>query len=266
MGLVVGLLFAAGVLAMWTSSVPKPRPAQSHPIVSRSHLAAVGGAAAGGVGALILTGLPIVGVMALVVGAYVPTALRSRQRKRQASVRAHAWPEVIDSLVSAVRAGMSLPEALSSVGMRGPDCLKSEFAAFADDYRTTGQFDTAIANLRDRLKDPVADRVCEAMLVAREVGGSDLGQMLRTLSDFVRQDLRLRDEVTARRSWTVNGARLAVAAPWIVLVLLSSQPEVVEAYRSAEGIVVLSASALICVLAYWLMSKIAELPAPGRLS
>lgn len=266
MGLVVGLLFAAGVLAMWTSSPTSPRPGLPRRVVSRSQLAAVGGALAAGASALVLTGLPVVGAMALVVGAYVPTALRSRQRKRQKAVRAHAWPEVIDSLVSAVRAGMSLPEALSSIGSRGPDCLRSEFVAFADDYRTTGQFDTAIANLRDRLADPVADRVCEAMLVAREVGGSDLGQMLRTLSDFVRQDLRLRDEAIARRSWTVNGARLAVAAPWIVLVLLSSQPEVVDAYRSAEGMVVLSAAAVICVFAYWLMSRIAELPTQGRLT
>ena len=53
--------------------------------------------------------------------------------------------------------------------------------------------------------------------MAREVGGTDLGRLLRTLSAFLREDARTRAELETRQGWTVNAARLAVAAPWIVL-------------------------------------------------
>jgi len=105
----------------------------------------------------------------------------------------------------------------------------------------------------------VADRIVEALLAARDVGGSDLGRMLRTLSDFVRQDLRFRGEAEARRSWTVrswtvNGARLAIAAPWLVLLLLSTRPEAAVAYQTSAGMFVLVACAGAC------MTRIGRLP------
>ena len=43
---------------------------------------------------------------------------------------------------------------------------------------------------------------------------------------FLREDARTRAELETRQSWTVNAARLAVAAPWAVLAMLSTNPRV----------------------------------------
>ena len=58
----------------------------------------------------------------------------------------------------------------------------------------------------------------------------------------------------------MNGARLAIAAPWIVLLLLSTRPEAASAYQTSAGVAVLVACAGACVLAYYLMTKIGRLP------
>ena len=79
----------------------------------------------------------------------------------------------------------------------------------------------------------------ETIRLAREVGGTDVGTVLRTLSAFLREDARTRAELEARQSWTVNAARVAVAAPWLVLLLLGSQPETARAYDTATGTAVL---------------------------
>ena len=92
-----------------------------------------------------------------------------------------------------------------------------------EDYRATGRFHDCLDRLKDRLSDPVADRIIESLRIAREVGGSDLGRLLRTLSAFLREDARTRAELETRQSWTVNAARLAVAAPWIVLAHAGAQ-------------------------------------------
>ncbi len=101
--------------------------------------------------------------------------------------------------------------------------------------------------------------------MAREVGGTDLGRLLRTLSAFLREDARTRAELETRQGWTVNAARLAVAAPWIVLALLSLRPEAVDAYNSRRRAWSCSPSAAaLCLVAYRVMVRIGRLPEEER--
>jgi tight adherence protein B len=199
------------------------------------------------------------------IGAYLPFAvLRGRARRRQREF-AEVWPEAVDKLASGIRAGLALPEALSGLGERGPEPLRAAFTAFALDYQASGRFVDALDRLKERLADPVGDRVVEALRVAREVGGGDLGRLLRSLSSFLRDDARTRSELESRQAWTVNGARLGVAAPWLVLLMLSFQRDVISRYASAAGVVVLLAGAGMCAAAYWLMVRIGRLPAERRI-
>ena len=85
----------------------------------------------------------------------------------------------------------------------------------------TGRFGECLDRLKDRLADPVGDRVVEGLRIAREVGGGELGRLLRNLSGYLRDEARTRSELESRQAWTVNGARLAVAAPWLVLLFMS---------------------------------------------
>jgi tight adherence protein B len=193
-----------------------------------------------------------------------PTALvRRRQRQRRQELR-DLWPDIVDNLASAVRAGMSLPEALTQLADRGPEALQAAFRRFGEDYRATGRFEACLDRLKARLADPVADRIVESLRVAREVGGSDLGRLLRTLSAFLREDARTRSELETRQGWTVNAARLAVAAPWVVLGMLATRPEAVDAYDSATGFVVLVIGGVVCFVAYRTMLRIGKLPEEER--
>jgi tight adherence protein B len=186
-----------------------------------------------------------------------------RARHRAAVLR-QLWPDVVDHLRSAIRAGLSLPEALIQLGDKGPAELRSVFRDFGADYRSGGQFDPALTRLKDRLADPVADRIVEALRLTRQVGGSDLGRLLGTLAEFLRESARTRSELEARQSWTVNAARLAVAAPWMVLVLLASRPEAVTAYNTPMGAAVLLGGLGVSLISYAIMLRIGALPEDER--
>ncbi len=196
--------------------------------------------------------------------ALAPRAVLRRRGHARTGARRDAWPEAVDHLVSGVRAGLSLPEALVALGTSGPAELRPAFARFAEDHRASGAFVACLERLGDELADPVGDRVVEALRLAREVGGTDLGGLLRNLSRFLREDARARGELEARQSWTVNAARVALAAPWLVLLLLATQSSTVQAYNSASGAVVLAAGGAMSYLAYRLMRRIGELPAERR--
>lgn len=278
-GALVGLGVGLGALlvllgATSTRSDREARVSRLRRLIDRAGLERVGpsgviGACAGlaivaGLLVLAISGVAVVGVLAAVVAGYLPVAvLRRRARSRSVALRS-AWPDAVDMLGSAVRAGMSLPEAVIDMGIRGPEALRPAFTAFAADYRASGSFALALERLKDSLRDPVADRVIVSLGIAREVGGSDLGRVLATLSDFLRQDARARGEIEARQSWTVNAARVAVAAPWITLLLLCTRPETVAAYSTPTGAAILIGSAALSVVAYRVMTAIGRLPDEPR--
>lgn len=281
MGVVAGLVLGAGLcLLLWAAtSEPPSRTGRgsSERLTDLLVQAGVTGVSAGGlVGASVLaglltvavvtglTGVPAVGLSFGLLAGSGPVALvRSRARRRRAALR-EVWPEVVDHLASAIRAGLSLPEALGQLGQRGPEQLRPAFRAFAEDHRVTGRFGDCLDALKARLADPVADRIVEALRLTRDVGGTDLGRLLRTLSHFLREDLRTRGELEARQSWTVNAARLAAAAPWVVLALLSTRPQAAAAYDTAAGALVLAGGGVSTVVAYQLMLRVARLPEDVR--
>jgi tight adherence protein B len=282
MGVVVGLLLGVGAFCVWWSFwTPTPRTAgrvtwqmrtrdlltqAGAPSVTPGML--VGACAALGVVTLLLglalTRSPAISACFAVLAAPGPVVLvRARARRRRRALR-DVWPEVVDHLASGVRAGLSLPEAVAQLGHRGPAELREPFSRFAHDYRAGGRFGDALDALKERLADPVADRIVEALRLTREVGGQDLGRLLRTLSGFLREDAATRGELEARQSWTVNGARVAVAGPWVVLALLSTRPETANAYDSPAGIAVLVTGGLCALVAYRVMLRIGRLPAERR--
>lgn len=281
MGALVGLMFGLGVFLVWRSfTPPRAGPARVTRRDRVTDLLVQAGvesvtpaalvASCLGVGLVVLVLMsavsrsPVIAVAFAVMASYTPVALvRFRARQRRAELR-DLWPEVVDNLASAVRAGLSLPEALIQVGARGPQELRRPFVRFGEDYRATGRFYDCLDRLKASLADPVGDRVVESLRMARQVGGSDLGRLLRTLSAFLREDARTRAELETRQGWTVNAARLAVGAPWIVLALLSLRPSAVDAYDSAAGLVVLGTGGGVCLLAYRLMVRIGRLPEEGR--
>jgi tight adherence protein B len=207
--------------------------------------------------------VPVSLCFSLMAGALPLSLVRMRARKRRAKLR-DLWPDVVDNITSGVRAGLALPEALSQLAVRGPAELRPAFAAFAEDYRTTGRFHDCLDRLKELLSDPVGDRIVESLRIAREVGGSDLGKLLRTLSSFLREDARTRSELETRQSWTVNAARLAAFAPWVILGLLALNGSSLAAYSSPTGWAVLAVGAGLCVLAYRVMVWIGRLPEDER--
>ena len=254
-GLALGLMLGAGLFLVWSSFWVPPAERRVTRNRLRDRLAdeiVQSGIPGLGVGTLIAFALGTFAIVfvifQLVVGA-APLALcfalmagwspivfvRVRARRRRARLR-ELWPDAIDNVASGVRAGLALPEALGQLSVRGPEGLS----------------------------DPVGDRLIESLRMAREVGGSDLGRLLRTLSIFLREDARTRAELETRQSWTVNAARLAVAAPWLVLLILSGRRESVAAYSSLTGVGVLAGGAAVSAIAYWAMLRIARLPEEGR--
>src|SRR4051794_18426144 len=282
MGVLLGLGVGIGLALVWSAFfVPRPPPrvrrtrGRVADLLARAGIAQVSASAFttlclvwGVAGALLMqavTGTPPVAVLFGAMAGFLPVLVVSGRARRRQRELAEVWPEAVDNLASAVRAGLSLPDALGQLSVRGPEPLRTSFDAFALDYQVAGRFGECLDRLKARLADPVGDRVIEGLRVAREVGGGELGRLLRNLSSYLRDEARTRSELEARQAWTVNGARLAVAAPWLVLLMMSFQPSVIRRYASPAGGLVLLVAAATCLVAYRLMMRIGRLPRERRI-
>jgi len=283
MTVILGALLAAGILLVLSPWLWPPRPARPVRAGGSSALrrlldgagfaaaatrtpvlAAAGLAAAAACTTWLVMGVPVLVLVAAVAAAGAPFVwLRSRAHRLRRTRRA-MWPDVCDLLIASVRAGMGLSDAVASLSYSAPAALRPAFDAFARDVAASGHFDSAAARLKTRLADPVADRIIETLRMARQVGGTELVPVLRSLASSVRAEAALRAEVDSRQSWIRGAAILGVVAPWVIVALLALRPEGVSAYSSPAGVALILAGAAVSIVAYRIMLRIGRLPEPRR--
>ena len=204
--------------------------------------------------------IPLSVVAGMVMGKAV---LANRIGARQRRLR-QAWPGIVDHLRQAVRSGASIADAVILTASHVPDELRESFRACAEHIEQGARLDDALAQLKDQLADPVADRIIESLRMAHEVGGRDLPRVLESLQASVRADIGVREDAMAKQSWIRAASRLGVAAPWLVLILLSGREETLSAYNTPVGAAIIVAGALVSALAFRMMRRLGQLPTDTR--
>ena len=189
--------------------------------------------------------------------------LRARENRSDSQLIS-AWPEVIDHLMSGIQSGLSLSESLVGLATRGPEILRPAFINFRDSLFHDGDLVSAIKELKTNFHHHGSDQIFEALLISKALGGSELLSILRTLGDFLRQDLALRREIEVKHNWIRNSAHMSAVAPWILLLLLSTQPSTAVAFSSPTGGLILVAGLVMTALAYLWMNKLGRLPQTPR--
>lgn len=206
-------------------------------------------------------------VIALAFGALAAgisfVTVRKKSHINEAALIA-AWPEVIDHLMSGIQSGLSLTESLAGLSTRGPEILRPAFVQFRATLYGSGDLTVAIDELKSMFSHHGSDQIFEALLISKTLGGSELLQILRTLGDFLRQDLALRREIDVKHGWIKNSAHISAAAPWILLLLLSTQPSTAKAYSTPTGAVILIAGLVMTAIAYLWMNRLGRLPQTPR--
>jgi len=141
---------------------------------------------------------------ALVAGAFAATfpvaSYRARRERRRIDAR-DAWPRMIEEMrLQTGSLGRSIPQALFEVGRRAPEELRPAFVAAEREWLLSTDFPRTVSTLKERLADPTADATLETLLVAYDVGGSDLERRLAALVEDRVQDLQGRKDAMAKQA------------------------------------------------------------------
>jgi len=195
--------------------------------------------------------------LSILAGAIPWIKSSAQERKKQKSIQ-DAWPEALDHINSAIKSGVSISQALANLAERGPIVLSPFFKEYKSQVNITGNLELALKNLCLSTQDPILKRLTKTILLVRQVGGAQVGSVLRTFTTFLRNDLTAKREIEMRHGWIANTARIASCAPWLLLIFLTFQPQTRTAYNTPTGAIVVLGGSLLIVVAYLWMKKSAQ--------
>ncbi|HUQ64437.1 MAG TPA: hypothetical protein VM121_11840 [Acidimicrobiales bacterium] len=205
---------------------------------------------------------------ALLIGGFTatwPIAAYRARRQRNREKANEAWPRMIEEIGLLTGAlGRSVPQALFEVGRSSPAEMRPAFAAAQREWSMSTDFRRTISTLKSRLADATADAACETLLVAHEVGGTDLERRLSALADDRLAHLHGRKDALAKQAAARFARRFVLFVPFGMALAGLSIGDGRAAYETPTGQVgVILAVAM--VIACWLWSgRIMQLPDEQR--
>ena len=217
---------------------------------------------AGGIGAALLTGLPVLAAAGAAGGvALVRGAAASRMRSRQL-IRQDAVLESVRMLRQLLETGAtSVHAAIAVLGERGPAPLRSEFRVIAGTSIGRRQ---AWSAARQRIGEPLFDMLAAAVLI-QGPGGGELAPLFADLETSVSGAQEVEREARALQVQARSAAAIIVSLPVVFLVVLSTlRSPYLDAYHEPAGQAFLLAMLGVMACSYVWMRRLLLLPGLQR--
>jgi tight adherence protein B len=215
-------------------------------------------------GALVFGALLPAAAVAGFAGSMPPAGWRHRRRARLAAAQ-ESWPRLIDEVrVLTGAGGRSVPQALFEAAERAPAELRPAFAEARRTWLLTTDLERTFAVVKDHLADPTADAACETLLVAHELGGSDLDGRLAALAEDRRLDTRCRKEARARQAGVRFARRFVLVVPLGMAAAGLTVGNGRSAYASPGGQVAVVVALGLVMACWWWSGRILRLPTERR--
>lgn len=202
--------------------------------------------------------------IALFAGSFPIASHRTRVARRR-SAAMDAWPRLLEELrIQTSSLGRSVPQALFEIGRHVPPELRAAFATAHREWLLSRDFTRTVRILKDGLDDPTADAALETLLVAHEVGGTDLDRRLEALIDDRIADAAGRKDARAKQAGARFARRFVILVPAGMAMAGMSVGTGRAAYETGSG-QVLVVVAILLVVACWVWAgRIMTLPREGR--
>jgi tight adherence protein B len=203
---------------------------------------------------------PAIGWAALIIGAFLPYSFVSYRRQKRFEKIEELFPEAIDTLARAVRAGHAFTTALEMISNEVSEPLAGEFRQLYEEQKFGMPVRDALMNLTERVPLVDVKFFVTAVMLQRETGGN-LAEILDNLSYVIRERFKIQRQV---RVHTAQG-RLTMALlmgmpPTVVAILLVFSPDFVRPlFYDPIGHTLLVVSIALQTIGYFVIRKIIKI-------
>jgi tight adherence protein B len=207
----------------------------------------------------ILTKVIIVAPAFVILGLLTPGLLLRRKNNKSTELKMNQWLVLIDEIASGVRAGLTISESLSQSLNKSEEPLRQDLIEAVLEFNRSGQVSNVMKILQTQISDPVGIATLKLLAIVLKTGSNDLATSLNILSNTSRENINLIQELKAKQAWVLNGAKISIIAPWVVLLTLWTQESVRTAYQNFMGQIILLLIAVIGIVGYVVMKKIGKI-------
>jgi tight adherence protein B len=214
----------------------------------------------------VLTGLGVTALMsslwaglisALAVAAVPWLVIRRLAEKRRVQIEDQLADAMV-SFSSAVRSGLSLPQALEILSQQCPRPIQQEFRQIFGEYRMGKTLEVCLREARERLRSQNFALFAAALEASRTSGGR-LNETVERIAISVRELQRLERKLQAETAQARKSALYMACAPPFILAIyyvFFDPLQTTRLFTEPAGIMMLSIAALLNVSAYLMARKI----------
>jgi len=181
-----------------------------------------------GESALVLSlrlGNPFVGAVGFLFFGSLPLLYVFQKRSRRMRRFSEQFPDAIDMMVSALRAGHGLSRAMQLVAMEAPEPIKSEFRKTFEEQNLGLPMKEALLKLADRVNNVDLRLFITAVVIQRESGGN-LTEILIKISKTIRARFALLGQIrvyTAQARFTAWVLGILPVAIGLIIYAINSE-------------------------------------------
>jgi len=176
-----------------------------------------------GVGLLVLlfSGFPQFAWLGALLGAFLPYSYASYKRTKRFQKFEEIFPEAIDTLARAVRAGHAFTTALELIANEIAEPVASEFRKLFEEQKFGLPVRDALVNLTERVPLVDVKFFVTAVMLQRETGGN-LAEILDNLSYVIRERFKIMRQVRVHTAQGRMTMMLLMGLPPIIIVTMQA--------------------------------------------
>ncbi len=210
-----------------------------------------------GVAFMVAGGSVLFGWAGLVLGFFIPYAYASHRRAKRFQRFEEKFPEAIDTLARAVRAGHAFTTALEMIANEISEPVAGEFRQLFEEQKFGLPVRDALLNLAARIPLVDVKFFVTAVMLQRETGGN-LAEILDNLSYVIRERFKILRQVrvhTAQGRLTM--VLLMALPPTIVVAMLTLNPSFIRPlFTDPLGHILIVAGIVLQTVGYFFIRRI----------
>jgi tight adherence protein B len=193
------------------------------------------------------------------IGVFIPHYLSGRMGRRRVGAFVGLFPEAIDLMVRALRAGLPITEAIVNAGQEIGDPIGVEFRGIEAGMRLGRDLDSLLWDIAKRIEVSEFRFFIIALNVQRETGGN-LAETLNNLSTVLRGRRAMRAKARAMSSEARASTMILGSLPVIVTIILSmtSPTYILPLFSDVRGLVLVGIAIAMLVIGITIMIKMAR--------
>jgi tight adherence protein B len=174
-----------------------------------------------GLAVLLFSPFPQFAWLGLILGAFLPYSYANYKRTKRFSKFEELFPEAIDTLARAVRAGHAFTTALELIASEIAEPVASEFRKLYEEQKFGLPVRDALINLTERVPLVDVKFFVTAVMLQRETGGN-LAEILDNLSYVIRERFKIMRQVRVHTAQGRMTMMLLMGLPPIIVVTMQA--------------------------------------------